>query len=396
MTLKEQFLRNVSVGKGKSTIYTIKRALDAVELDIGKPLENAEWDDILTHIENLHTKSFHNSTINLHKAKIKQFLTFCFDETEDVRYTKIIKRLKGGQIVGEPPKPYEILTPEEIKRLINVSTLERDKCIIAVLFESGMRIGELQALTNQMVQMNEKDQEVIFNIPTQVGCKTGSRSVICLEIYGYVQDWQKCNTSDMFMPLSKSGMRDKIVSIFKRAGINKPANFHNFRHSSITNAVNIGMQQNAICMRFWGSPNSMMLSTYIHLNEQMTSQGYRNAKGMGDESKVINPLACRCVSCGKLIQSGNLCIQCKENADLKLKMTQHGNKLSDEGKRLIESEAQISDLKRQVQDMKDAIKSIVKMNKLSFEQNKKDFDKIKQDSEKQDFDKNKQEIVSEQ
>lgn len=329
MTLKEQFLRNVNIGKGKNTIYTIKHAIDKIELDIGKPLEDAEWDDILTHIENMHAKNFKSSTINLQRAKIKQFLNFCLDETDDVRYRKIIKKLKGGKIEGEAPKPYDILTPEDVKRLINVSTLERDKCMIAVLFESGMRIGELQALTNQMVQMNEKDQEVIFNIPTEVGCKTGSRSVICLEIYGYCQDWMKCNTSDMFMPLSKSGMRDKLISIFKKANINKHANPHNFRHSAITNAVNLGMQQNAICMRFWGSPNSMMLSTYIHLNEQMTSQGYRNAKGMGEETKVINPLACRCVECGKLIQSGNMCKQCSENIALKIKVSQQDNKIEE-------------------------------------------------------------------
>ncbi len=67
-----------------------------------------------------------------------------------------------------------------------------------------------------------------------------------------------------------------------------------------------------------GIPNSAMLATYIHLSEQMQAVAYRNAKGMnGDGSKIINTLACRCVNCGRLIQSGDLCVTCKENADLK-------------------------------------------------------------------------------
>jgi len=74
-------------------------------------------------------------------------------------------------------------------------------------------------------------------------------------------------------------------------------------------------------MRFWGSASSDMLDTYIHLSESMQSDAYLKAKGMsGENTKVINPLACRCVECGKLIQSGNLCKTCKENADLKLKV----------------------------------------------------------------------------
>jgi hypothetical protein len=66
---------------------------------------------------------------------------------------------------------------------------------VAIFWESGMRIGELMALTNRMVEMNEKDQEVTFHIPDLEGCKTGKRTVPCVEIYGYVEGWMKCQVN---------------------------------------------------------------------------------------------------------------------------------------------------------------------------------------------------------
>lgn len=102
-----------------------------------------------------------------------------------------------------------------------------------------------------------------------------------------------------------------------------------FRHSAITHWVNIGMQPNAISMRAWGIPNSNMLATYINLSEQMQANTYKNAKGLnGGTTKIINPIACRCVNCGRLIQSGNLCVSCKENTELKVKVIQMENILN--------------------------------------------------------------------
>jgi hypothetical protein len=139
----------------------------------------------------------------------------------------------------------------------------------------------------------------------------------------------KCNNSEMFMPLSTTGIEKLVEKLYKRAGINKPCNVHMFRHSAITHWVNMGMQPIAISMRAWGIPNSNMLSTYINLSEQMQATTYKNAKELnGEGTKIINPIACRCVNCGRLIQSGNLCVSCKENSELKLKVNQVENILN--------------------------------------------------------------------
>jgi integrase/recombinase XerD len=322
--LRQSKVKNLS----KSTILSTKRTLEEIEKSIGKPLQDATPDDILDYIEKINESELAKSTISLYEKKLLQFYRFCFDKTDDVKYNKLIRQIKSIEIKNKEAhiSPSDILLPEDIKKLINVATLERDRCIISTLFESGMRMGELLALTNAMVIMDDTNQRITFNIPDQEGCKTGGRTVVCTDIHGYVQDWMKCNTSDKFIPLSRSGLSKTIDTLFNKAGITKPSNPHNFRHSAITHSVNIGMQTNAISKRFWGIPNSNMLATYVYLSEQMQADAYLNAKGLnGDSVKVINPIACRCVECGKLIEKGNLCKQCKENADLKLQLAKLEN-----------------------------------------------------------------------
>jgi len=72
--------------------------------------------------------------------------------------------------------------------------------------------------------MDESHKLVTFEIPDGEGCKTGSRTIPCAEIYGYVQDWMKCNKSDMFMPISENGLKRILIALFDKAGIKKPYN----------------------------------------------------------------------------------------------------------------------------------------------------------------------------
>lgn len=337
MAMLQPFLKEFEMKKrSKSTIRVIKFALEESEKVIGKPLEDAEWPDIINYIQvekernniicqkrkdknaPVVNRKLSDGTISIRASKLRQFYRYCFDETDNPKYNKLAKKLKD---FSKPERagldPADILLPEDVKKLINVATLERDRALVAILFESGMRIGELLSMTRRMMRIDELKNEVTFNIPNLEGCKTGSRTVVCVEICGYVQDWLKCNPSERIFAITVFGVRKILIRLFEKAGIEKPSNPHMFRHSAITHAVNIGMQQSAISMRFWGIPNSHMLATYIHLSEQMQADAYKNAKGMNGDIKVINPLASRCVVCGRLIQTGELCVTCKENKELK-------------------------------------------------------------------------------
>jgi site-specific recombinase XerD len=378
MKMLEQLFRQLeSKNRAKNTFVSLEQALGKAEENLGKPLEELTWEELLTYFESLKEGGLSISSVYLIQSKFIQFYKFCFDETEDSKYYSMFKKVKKYQ-VDKPKKhisPSDLLIPEDVKKLINVATLERDRCIVSSFWESGMRVGEMHALPNDKVSMNEQTQEVTFDIPDVEGCKTGCRTIVCTEIYGYVQDWMKCNTSEMFMPMSENGIRRMSERLFNKAGIKKPCNVHIFRHSAIAHWVNIGMQPNAISMRAWGIPNSNMLSTYISLSEQMQATAYKNAKGMnGDGTKVINTIACRCVERGRLIQSGNLCVSCKANAELKVKVSGADNhllKLEEENEwlksNLINMKNMMSDYEQELRVLKDGLISTAKDKKLIIE-----------------------------
>jgi site-specific recombinase XerD len=321
--LLEEFKKSlISKGRTKNTLDVIKSTLENAQEEIKKPIENLTIEDLKKYFEGLQQKKQKNSSINLCQQRFIQFYQFCLDETDNEKYSLLIRKIKRVQISRGKNviNPNDLLLPEDIKKLINVANIERDRCIVAVLFESGIRIGELLALTTDMVQMDEVKQEVTLHIPNVEGCKTGSRSVVCLEIYGYVQDWLKCNPSKRFFDLSQMGVTLILKKIATLANISKPINPHHFRHSAITHAAGLNMSETQLSYRFWGIPHSGMLSVYIHLNEQLKSSGYRDAKGMGEGNgkTVINPLASRCVECGRLIQSGSLCKTCTDSKKLSM------------------------------------------------------------------------------
>lgn len=356
--LLEKFIKTIKAkDRSQNTLELLGHTVGLCEKYINKSLEDASYEEIMDFIEHIKVKGMKlegedrkeplsKNSIFTVENKLIQFYTFCFNETDDPKYHKMVKKLKSIQI--DKPKnkvrAQDILFPEEIKKLINVATIERDRCIVAVMFESGVRIGELRALNNNMIEMDEAKQEVIFHIPDEEGCKTGARDVLCTDVYGYVQDYLKCNTSNKFIPLTDNGISGVLEKLYKKAGINKPHNAHMLRHSSITNACILKMQPNQISMRYWGIPNSNMLSIYLHLSEQIINSGYRDAKGLGNGNgtTIINPLAVRCVKCGSLIQSGSLCIRCKENDTLNSKLQIQEGRLAqqDEDNRKLYDELQ--------------------------------------------------------
>ena len=328
---------------------SINFILGNAEEHLKKPLETLSLEDLKKYFEGLKEKGLKPNTIGIHQQKFIQFYDWCFEETDHEKYNTLSRKIKRFKVnrVKTPLNPNEILLPDEIKKLINVANIERDRCIVATFYESGMRLGEFLALDTDMVQMDEQKQEVTFHIPNEQGCKTGARSVVCLEIFGYVQDWLKCNSSKKFMLMKPSGVRDSVKRLFKTAGINKPCNIHHFRHSAITHAAGLNMSETQLSYRFWGIPHSNMLSVYIHLNEQLKSSGYRDAKGMGESNgnTIINPLASRCVDCGKLIQSGSLCPVCTKTHALAEQNVRQGHDLETLQQEMAKRDAEIAKMK---------------------------------------------------
>jgi len=183
----DEFRRDL-VGKNRA-----KNTLDGIDFTLGKaqdhlkkPLESLSIEDLKRYFEGLKERGLQTNTILSHEHKFIQFYDWCFNETDNEKYSTLSRKIKRIKVdrVKTPINPSEILLSEEIKRLINVANLERDRCIIASLYESGMRIGEFVSLKNDMVQLDELKQEVTFHIPNTEGCRQAQDRLFALRYMG--------------------------------------------------------------------------------------------------------------------------------------------------------------------------------------------------------------------
>ncbi len=101
------------------------------------------------------------------KQNLRSFYKWLYGKDE---YPDIVKWVKVGTEVKNK-LPEEMLNEEEIKKLIEVCRNQRDKTIIALLWDTGMRIGELLNLKIKDISLTENISHV------RVSGKTGDRQV---------------------------------------------------------------------------------------------------------------------------------------------------------------------------------------------------------------------------
>lgn len=104
-------------------------------------------------------------------------------DTEE--YTECVKWLKTtvDKIKLERPSPDDLITEEEVLRIINSAEFPRDKAFISLLYESGCRVREMGSLQIKNVSFDEYD--AIIN----VNGKTGTRTIRIVSSVPFLSAW---------------------------------------------------------------------------------------------------------------------------------------------------------------------------------------------------------------
>jgi len=136
--------------------------------------------------------------------------------------------------------PEELLTEDEIERMTEAARTPRDGAFVSVLYESGLRIGEMLSLKIKNVQLEG------HVVTLTVNGKTGIRRVRVTSSSQKLVNWMKIHPfrEDPNAPLWISlgtrnrddTLKGKIVNallkdLAKKAGIEKRIYPHLFRHS---------------------------------------------------------------------------------------------------------------------------------------------------------------------
>ena len=131
----------------------------------GTRFEEMDTTDVKALVEWVHDRDLADATVDTYKKVIRQFWMWMNDgePPDEVSWLTI----STGQ--SNDTLPQDLLTKEDIKQQINAAKNPRDKAFIAVLYETGARIGELIDLAVGDIEDREHGRKITID------GKTGAR-----------------------------------------------------------------------------------------------------------------------------------------------------------------------------------------------------------------------------
>ena len=299
--------KNITVGREITLLRLLRVQAEQMKgsfLDPGKK----EIEDLVDAWDSSDLK---RGTVNLKKQIAKQFYKWHYEDNLEKELPKYIKKgIRQNQKRSEEQKP-DTLTDEQVEKLIEACPSSRDKCLIALLNDSGMRVGEALGIKIKDVQQED------YGMKIQVRSgKTGFRSVIVagrsvIYIKRWLNEHPYANNMDSYLfvelnnghnakqgePLKHYIVNSIMIRLRERTGIRVYA--HMFRHSAASRLA--GVVPEAILERQFGwITGSRMSSVYVKTNDAMQENAILSGLGIKHTKSVEPYKPLKCGRCGQL------------------------------------------------------------------------------------------------
>ena len=278
-------------------------------------LNEAAVKTVLSSIVNRYNKN--PKTVSNFKISFRKWLS-CSGQKD------LLEHVKAGYANGKEKLPEDMLTNDELELLLANCAHPRDAAIIATLYDSGCRIGELLSMRVKDVEFD--DNGAIVTFPEG---KTGWRKNRVVLASSYLRVWldsheyKRDNTNPLFYSLkgnykdktlsrdeighpdnkilnvlTSDGVRRQLHIIAKKAGITRRIHPHLFRHTRATELAN-HLTEQQLKKKFGWTQSSNMAAQYVHLTDQDVDMAVLRAAGVkvdeDDKPKGLTPIRCnRC------------------------------------------------------------------------------------------------------
>ncbi len=267
---KEEFLKKVEVELkiSKNSPYTIRNYLSANRdlLDFSsKSPSDISLDDVKSFLADNSSKSSSSITLLLAAIRFAHNSVFGKDPTLGIKRPKKERKLP------------DVLTRDEIIRLINNSKTSKSKLIISLLYASGMRISELINLKCSSLHFDEKigrikkakgNKDRIFNIPNYLVNDLKKQAEIQTNLKRDLLFSGRDGKT-----ITSQNLQKIVRTTAARAGINKSVHPHTLRHSYATHLLESGVDIRII-QELLGHSDLSTTQVYTHISsEQLKKVG---------------------------------------------------------------------------------------------------------------------------
>jgi integrase/recombinase XerD len=193
-----------------------------------------------------------------------------------------------------------LLTPLEVKRMIESCYKLRDKTILALLYETGCRAGELINLNIGDVKQERDSYDINIRIS-----KTQPRTVYAISSYAYLKEyieshpWKNNPQAPLFINVSclafgrrllYQGLFSIVTTARKRSRLEKRVTPHLFRHSRATELASKGWTEMKLRKWFGWSATSGTPAVYIHVGQSDIKKQILKEHGLLTEDESIEDM----------------------------------------------------------------------------------------------------------
>ncbi|MFN7991112.1 MAG: site-specific integrase [Candidatus Micrarchaeia archaeon] len=280
---------------------------------LNKPFGKATKEDLITLVGGLENNPKYAEYTRLDfKIVLKMFYKWL--KGNDETFPPEISWLKPKLKNEKHKLPEDLLTEDEVLRIVSQAENPRDKAFVLVLYESGCRIGEILTLSMQNVKFDQ------YGAVLRVTGKTGDRRVRIISSAPALAQWvdnyrrkdepnaplwpPKCakwKTKNMIQCMDHRSVYKLLRNLADKAGIKKHIHPHLFRHSRATALA--GKLTEAQMKEYFGwVQGSDMASTYVHLSGRDVDNALLKLQGLAHDE----------VSQEEKIKAKS-CQRCKEN-----------------------------------------------------------------------------------
>jgi integrase/recombinase XerD len=183
------------------------------------------------------------------------------------------------KFIKEDERTFRPLNETEIKKLLNVPDSSqfpqfRDKCIMYLLYDTGLRIKEAISLTVDDLDLSGR--RIILPAEKAKGRKLRIIPLSGLVIKMLIELISECQThfesKHLFLnwygePMAEDTFRRNLKRYVKKAGLTKPFSCHDFRRKSITEMLASGASLFAV-QAIVGHSQISTTKKYVHFDEQ--------------------------------------------------------------------------------------------------------------------------------
>jgi len=248
-------------------------------------LETISREDISAFVEHEQDRGLAPTSVHSRLRAVYAFLNFLIQD--DVLHPDLLKRKLRIKLPDSLPRAID---PEDIKQLLAVLKVPRDRALILTLLRTGMRIGEL--LNTRVQDLNLKEHCIeIFEAQKN---RVGRVVYLSKDAQAALKKWLKLKDSQtnyLFYghrgrPLCYEAARAVFKRILDKAQLShKPYSLHCLRHTFASEMLNGGMSLQSL-QELLGHSDIEMTRRYARLTDNTRREEYYKAMQIIERGEI--------------------------------------------------------------------------------------------------------------